>query len=205
VDFTDNKLITNVTPYTIIKSCTNLYALSLCACTSLTDAAFLVLSPIEEQQAKTYAQGLQNLNLSSIPVSDASLHNIGNVCHKLSALDLFSNGHVTDNGLESILKGCLGLKRLYLQFCRLLTDATLANINKYSRMLEFLDIYGCDLITSEGASSVIVHCKNLREYNVGTKVVTALIEFKKEKEKDKEVPHPHILTMHIVSQEVAQM
>lgn len=62
---------------------------------------------------------LQNLNLMNIVVSDRALEYIGKVCGKLSAIDLYNNVFVTDDGILHILKGTSNLKRLYLQKCKL--------------------------------------------------------------------------------------
>jgi hypothetical protein len=163
--------------------------------------------PEDIKKQKEVAQQLQNLNLSHVPVTDLALKWIGTCydmytiwqsfegskCHCLSAIDLYSNSIVTDEGMALLLKGCgATLKRIYIQSCRMvsvlydgcpwidsfqLTDATLRLISEHCKVLEFLDVYGIELITSTGLLQVIDNCITLKELNSSEKLYQAATSY----------------------------
>jgi hypothetical protein len=66
---------------------------------------------------------LQNLNLMNVTqITDNGIRAIGRKFKNLSALDMFKNANVTDNGLLSVLQTSgHSLRRLYLQCCIMVT------------------------------------------------------------------------------------
>lgn len=114
VDLTENKRVSFYSVHSILEHCANLYSLSLCGCHQLNDESFRVFS-----ENSSVAQQLQNINVSTVLLTDTGLSWIAGTCHKLSALDLTSNMAVTDAGVAHVVRACKNLKRLYLQSCKL--------------------------------------------------------------------------------------
>ena len=117
------------------------------SCTSITDAAVLVL-------------GLQCPLLQSIDlgfcdsVSDVGILAVGQGCPLLQRINLYACDSVTDTGISALGRGCPLLQSIDLYSCVRITDAGISALGHGCPLLHSIYIYNCLRITGEGVSAL---------------------------------------------------
>ncbi|KAK8742727.1 hypothetical protein OTU49_001644 [Cherax quadricarinatus] len=76
------------------------------------------------------------------------------------------SGAITE-GLGELVRGCKGLRRLYLTALRTLTDNDLHQLTTHAGQLTWLDIMGTRNVTPEAVHRLLQSCQNLELLDVG--------------------------------------
>ena len=109
--------------------------------------------------------GLQSLDLSFCDrVTDRAMIHIASGLFNLRCLSLVSC-RISDDGVTKICKTLVDLHVLNIGQCANISDISMEQIGSRLRQLEFLDLYGCNLITSGGLEKVKTGCAKLRTIN----------------------------------------
>ena len=136
----------------------SLRSLNLRSCDNITDIGVGYLAEA--------SVGLTTLDLSFCDkVSDRALDHIASGLFNLTHLSLISC-RITDEGLGKICKTLADLHVLNIGQCSALTDSALEHIGLRLKRMEFLDLYGCNRISSEGLATLESRCPNLKKINL---------------------------------------
>ncbi|PIK40287.1 putative F-box/LRR-repeat protein 14-like [Apostichopus japonicus] len=98
-------------------------------------------------------------------IGDGALGHIAQGMDDLDSLSL-SSCHITDEGLERLVRNLKGLTTLNIGQCVRLTDRGLTLIAENLRKLKCIDLYGCTKITTLGLER-IMQLPNLTVLNLG--------------------------------------
>ncbi len=102
---------------------------------------------------------LKHLDLRNCKgITDTTLLSIGLGCLKLTWLDVAFCVEITDVGAYGVVMGCRGLTTFRADCCVNLTDELLMALIDRGTVMSRLDLYGCDLITSEAMSAAEFRC-----------------------------------------------
>ncbi|XP_063998627.1 LOW QUALITY PROTEIN: F-box and leucine-rich repeat protein 13 [Pogoniulus pusillus] len=209
VSIEGNNQITDSSFELMSKSCLYIRHIHVADCQKITDAGLKMISPlkhilvlnvadcirISDGGVRPFVQGssgakLRELNLSNcIHVTDASITEIGQRCHKLTYLNLCHCENVTDAGIEALgsisallsidLSGTnisdMGLRSLgqygkikdiAISECENISDTGIQEFCKGTKYLERCDISCCPQLTDETLRSMAFHCHRLTAVSI---------------------------------------
>ena len=139
----------------IAQSCRALRHLFVDMCENLTDAA---VASVAKQCSR-----LHSLGVSTLPVSDETLTEIGLNCSDLSVISLSFCYRVTSVGVLRLVRGCPKLRVVNLCLVDLIRDEAVIALAETSRdHLEELNLRGCSSITDRALASLGDCCSRLR-------------------------------------------
>ena len=167
----------------VASKCTNLTALSLKGCRSITDAAVqavakgckqlvsLDLTECETSDAAVEAvtkgcKQLTSLNLRCCDITDVAVLAVAEGCKQLTSLDLSACNNFTDAAVEAVAEECKQLTSLSLSGCYNLTDAAVVAVAEGCTNLTSLNVCGCYHITDDAVLTVAKGCKQLTSLNL---------------------------------------
>ncbi|KAG8375790.1 hypothetical protein BUALT_Bualt10G0137100 [Buddleja alternifolia] len=112
---------------------------------------------------------LRSLTISNCPgLGDAGLCMLGQMCPKLTHVDLSGLKGITDNGVLPIVQSLeAGLTKVNLSGCVNLTDNAVTSIAKlHGETLEVLNLEGCGYVTDLSLMEIARNCSLLSELDV---------------------------------------
>ncbi|NXP75009.1 DRC6 protein, partial [Ramphastos sulfuratus] len=209
VNIEGNNQITDSSFELMSKSCPYIRHIHVADCQKITDAGLKTISPlkhilvlnvadcirISDGGVRPFVQGssgakLRELNLTNcIHVTDASITEIGQRCHKLTYLNLCHCENVTDAGIEALgsisslisvdLSGtnisdmglrALGrhgkIKELAISECKIISDTGIQEFCKGTKYLERCYVSCCPQLTDEAVRSMAFHCHRLTAVSI---------------------------------------
>ncbi|EQC38518.1 hypothetical protein SDRG_04225 [Saprolegnia diclina VS20] len=104
-----------------------------------------------------------------VHATDALLTALSQHCPRLHCLNLNGCKEVSDQGLHAVANACLDLTRLELQrseFLYKITDMCLLSLSEHCKVLQYLDVSGCDHITDAGLSWLGLGCAALTHVDI---------------------------------------
>ena len=134
--------------------CRDLRNINLSGCIKVTDKAICNLA-----QNCLY---LKELNLSNCTkITDKSLYEISLHSSNLSDINISSCEGITDEGLSKLADGCIQLKTIYLEECKI-TDESIKYLVRKCRNIEVLNLAYCKDITDSAIESLATFCPNIK-------------------------------------------
>ncbi|KAM4052732.1 uncharacterized protein ACNLHF_003610 isoform 2-T2 [Anomaloglossus baeobatrachus] len=115
-------------------------------------------------------ESLQELNITNCSGEmfrgDTVLSYAGNFCSRLTSVDISWTG-ATDKGIISLTQACVCLQSLSMNGCNITDIAMTAVLNRHSKSLHKLELFGCHTLTAKCLISVAAECVNLEHLNIG--------------------------------------
>ena len=95
--------------------------------------------------------------------TDADVADVAHFCRELTHLSISSSHHLTDEGVNALVRGSALIRHLDMRACDALTEDSIVHIaTRYAPSLTYLDISECDdAVTATGVAAIANHCVNL--------------------------------------------
>ncbi|XP_073489836.1 uncharacterized protein [Aquarana catesbeiana] len=119
------------------------------------------------QHCKTSLMELNITNCSGLRFEgDAVLSHASAYCIQLTSVDISWTG-ATDKGIVALVEGCARLKNLSMNGCKITDHAITALLQKHSKSLVKVEVFGCHALTAKSLISITTECSHLENLNIG--------------------------------------